>query len=398
MRKISFFLLCVLAIFTSFLQAEEGSAKKTVCLNMIVKDESEVIERCLGSVKQLIDYWVIVDTGSTDGTQEVIKKFMKDIPGELHERPWKNFEHNRNEALFLAKNKGDYLLIIDADEVLEYEKGFSLPFLDKDYYLMKVRELKAADIQRVALIKESLDWKWTGVLHETLDSNEAKTTGVLEGVINICNGAVGGRSKISRKEKYLKDALVLEEALKSDPNNSRYMMYLGQSYMAADEYLLAKKCFEQRIKMTSIPSEETFRAIYSLGDALEKLDDLESARQTFMQAYYYRPTRVEPLHRAAVIHRKKGEFLLGYLLTKYALSLPYPKGDWCVEYQIYDYALQVEYVNCSLLLGKYAEGLDGCSELLSNSKMPEEYRTQVQANLEFARKNLEQLSYFSKSE
>ena len=78
---------------------------QTICLNMIVKDEKDVICRCLASVKPVIDYWVIVDTGSSDGTQEIIRAFMKEIPGELHERPWINFGHNRNEALELAKGK-----------------------------------------------------------------------------------------------------------------------------------------------------------------------------------------------------------------------------------------------------------------------------------------------------
>src|ERR1700732_422892 len=69
----------------------ESKKKKTVCLNMIVKDETRVIRRCLESVKPVIDYWVIVDTGSTDGTQAMIKDFMKDVPGELQERPWVDF-------------------------------------------------------------------------------------------------------------------------------------------------------------------------------------------------------------------------------------------------------------------------------------------------------------------
>jgi Glycosyl transferase family 2. len=81
-------------------------AMKTVCLNMIVKNEIHVIRRCLSAVKEFIDYWVIVDTGSTDGTQEAIREFMKDSPGELHERPWCNFAHNRNEALDLARKRG----------------------------------------------------------------------------------------------------------------------------------------------------------------------------------------------------------------------------------------------------------------------------------------------------
>ena len=76
--------------------------KPKVCLNMIVKNENRIIERCLESTKPLIDYWIIVDTGSTDGAQEIIKEFMKDIPGEFYERPWVNLEHNRNETLHLA--------------------------------------------------------------------------------------------------------------------------------------------------------------------------------------------------------------------------------------------------------------------------------------------------------
>ena len=91
---------------------------QTVCLNMIVKNEVHVIERCLASVRELIDYWVIVDTGSVDGTPEVIAAALAGTPGELHHREWKDFGTNRTEALELARGKSDYVFIIDADEQL----------------------------------------------------------------------------------------------------------------------------------------------------------------------------------------------------------------------------------------------------------------------------------------
>ena len=74
-------------------------------LCMIVKNESHVILECLNSVYKLIDYWVVVDTGSTDGTQDIIKKFFeeKGIPGELHEREWRGFGKSRTEALSLQR-------------------------------------------------------------------------------------------------------------------------------------------------------------------------------------------------------------------------------------------------------------------------------------------------------
>jgi glycosyltransferase involved in cell wall biosynthesis len=76
-----------------------------LCLVMIVKNEGDTMERCLRAVSPYIKYWVIVDTGSEDNTKEVINKTMEElgIPGELHERPWVNFEVNRTESLELAK-------------------------------------------------------------------------------------------------------------------------------------------------------------------------------------------------------------------------------------------------------------------------------------------------------
>lgn len=99
--------------------------KPTICLCMIVKNESAVIERCLDSVRDLIDTWVISDTGSTDGTQELIRSALREIPGELHEEPWTDFGHNRSLNIAHARGKADYLLLLDADHVLR--RGGPLP-------------------------------------------------------------------------------------------------------------------------------------------------------------------------------------------------------------------------------------------------------------------------------
>src|SRR3972149_447140 len=141
------------------------SAKPTLCLNMIVKNEAKVIERCLKTVRPLIDYWVIVDTGSTDGTQKIIADFLEGIPGELHERPWVNFEHNRNEALRFAKTRGDYILFIDADEQLIYSNEFVQPVLDRDFYYI-VTDHGGSKYKRIQLVSSRLDWTWKGGLYE----------------------------------------------------------------------------------------------------------------------------------------------------------------------------------------------------------------------------------------
>ena len=134
-----------------------AAVAQKICLSMIVKDEAPVIARCLASVRSLIDYWVIVDTGSSDGTQAAVRAAMEGVPGELHERPWVDFAHNRTEALELAKRHGDYTLIIDADDVLETPRGFRMPILTADSYEVEIRNKNppllapAAGAQRPAL-------------------------------------------------------------------------------------------------------------------------------------------------------------------------------------------------------------------------------------------------------
>jgi hypothetical protein len=71
---------------------------------MIVKNEASVIRRCLDSVIPVIDSWVIVDTGSTDGTQDIIRSHMSSIPGLLHQSEWRDFAYNRSESLRLARH------------------------------------------------------------------------------------------------------------------------------------------------------------------------------------------------------------------------------------------------------------------------------------------------------
>ncbi len=96
----------------------EERRRKTVCLSMIVKDEAHVLAELVESVCRHVDAWVIVDTGSSDGTQHLVRDLFaaKGIPGELHERPWKDFGHNRSEALALCAGRGDYIWVIDADD------------------------------------------------------------------------------------------------------------------------------------------------------------------------------------------------------------------------------------------------------------------------------------------
>ena len=126
------------------------SRKVILCLNMIVKNEGEIITRLLDSVSSIIDCYCICDTGSTDGTHKIIKKYFdkRNIPGKILHEPFQNFEHNRNVALkgceTLDKDcdidlDNAYALLLDADMMLEIKPEFNKNILQ--------RALEKADIK-----------------------------------------------------------------------------------------------------------------------------------------------------------------------------------------------------------------------------------------------------------
>ncbi len=93
----------------------------TLCLNMIVKNESKIITRLFDSVISIIDCYCICDTGSTDNTVEIIQNYFKDkgITGKVVQEPFKNFCHNRNFALLYCVGMSDYVILLDADMFLD---------------------------------------------------------------------------------------------------------------------------------------------------------------------------------------------------------------------------------------------------------------------------------------
>ncbi len=90
---------------------KQGAMKLSFC--MIVKNEAENLPRCLGSVRDVVNEMIVLDTGSTDETVAIAQSFG----AQVHHFPWNNsFSDARNEALKYVI--GDWILVLDADEVL----------------------------------------------------------------------------------------------------------------------------------------------------------------------------------------------------------------------------------------------------------------------------------------
>lgn len=358
--------------------------KKHIRLNMIVKNEAHVILRCLASVKPWIDSWCIVDTGSSDGTQDIIQDYLKDIPGQLYERPWKNFGYNRTEALQLAVSEdlpaADYLLFIDADEQLQAAEDFVLPALTaKAYYFPVI--YGALRYRRNAMISTALEWSWKGVLHEYLHSEQLHRWQTLEG-LNIFVQHDGARAK--NKNTYLNDIALLEQGLIDEPDNLRYVFYLAQSYRDAGMFEKAREYFLKRAVAVGW-EEERWMAQFRAAQMAERLGlDEVIIHREYLKSWISNQSRAEPLYALARFYRLKKDFDLACYFAVQAIDIPVPTDGLFVDASVYEWrALDELAVSATYCKTYKKQGREAMQKLLTEKKYPKTQQVRMLANEKF---------------
>lgn len=356
---------------------------QTICLCMIVKNEAPTIRRCLDSVKAIINCWVIVDTGSTDGTQDIIRANMHHIPGRIYERPWQNFAYNRSEALALARDQADYSFIIDADDTLEIEPGFTMPNLVADSYRIEFLDTPVR-YWRPSMVRNALPWRYDGVLHEFLTCESAQADQPLSG-IRIWRNHDGARRR--NPETYRNDIAVLEQALQAEANPfliSRYRFYLAQSYRDSGDVAKALENYLDRAEM-GFWQEEVFISLYNAAQLEEQLGYPEQeVIDTYLRASDAVPTRAEALHGASRFCRSKGRNLEGFQMAKRGLAIFPPSNALFAEPWIYEIGLLDELAVNGYWCGRYRESLDASLKLLVSGSCPANQRERIAANAQAA--------------
>lgn len=344
---------------------------------MIVKNEAPVIERCLTHVRSLVDTWVIVDTGSTDGTQDIISKCYADLPGTLVERPWKNFGHNRSEAIALCEGKADYILTVDADEILSRSPEFELGLLDADqYFVLKRRGNREYRIP--SLLRTACNWRWEGVVHEQPYSDSAQTYGLLDGIL-IESPREGARSR--DPDVYRRDALMLEEALLDNPDDTRTVFYLAQSYRDADDYDLAIRYYQKRVKMGGW-REEIFISLYQLAMAKKRRGDpWQECLDAFLAAQAHTPSRIEPIYEIGVHYAREKNWPLAWLfLENAAKDVSVDPNSLFLEMDIYTWRAKMEAAVAAFWTERHEDAVRLNDALLASNDLPQEWRERVEEN------------------
>lgn len=367
---------------------------------MIVKNETPVLDRLIKSVKDVIDYYVIVDTGSTDGTPEFIKNRMNryGIDGEVIVEPWVNFAVNRNQALQHActrRNSG-WLLFIDADEELQHTAPAFYRRLQPGvtYCLHKRIQDICYALPNLIDISENR-WQWQGAVHEYLEHVEG--TGIREVIedtwIQVYQGE-GTRSRgYTEEQKFLRDAALLEEEVQKNPADARSRFYLAQSYRDAGRYELAYRNYCKRAAMPGWV-EETFMAQLQAGHMAANLNlPCATVLEAYQKAYELRPTRAESLHALALYCRQHEQFNLACLFAKRGLEIVYPNDILFVNPAVYHWQLLDELAVSAYWAGHYQESKAACEEIFRREadgiiKLSSQDSRRVRDNFDFAQAKL----------
>ena len=351
-------------------------------LCMIVKNEAHIIHESMECTLPLIDTYCIVDTGSTDDTISKIKEFYnsRGIPGEVHERPWVDFGTNRSQALKLCDGKMDYILVIDADDLMTFPKH------GKEFLLEKMKknptnfiiDMHQGDLlySRSQIFKANDGWHYKGVLHEYPTNGKTYDVVHLPPEFWMESRRIGGRNKTG--DKLIRDIEVLEKGVKDEPTNERYMFYLAQSYRDHGNIPKAIEWYTKRFEFGGW-FEETYVAGLNVAR-------LTNSKEWAWKAHNMNPKRIECLVSYMEYCRCNNKWSQElYAMAKYATSIPMPTDQKLfLETEKYTWKVWDEFSIIAYYTGHRDEAYDASKKLINNPAVPESQRARILSNSKFA--------------
>ena len=320
----------------------------TLCLNMIVRNESKILFRLFDSVIDLIDAYCICDTGSTDNTKELIKEYFekKGKPGKIIEEPFRDFGYNRTVALKACESMEnvDYILLLDADMILEKNPKLSIEevksmIVDDAYYIYQGSP--QFFYKNVRVVKNNIGCTYKAPTHEYLNTLPGTKYGHIQRDVLFINDVGDGGSKSDKTDR---DIRLLLKGLEDEPNNDRYTFYLANSYRDKGDNLTAIEYYKKRIEIGGWIQEVWF-SYYSMGKCYKHLGDNAMAMYNWLEAYNFYPNRVENLYELIQHYRYEGKNNYAYhmfMLADYERKKNTVWDYLFLQKDIYDYRLDYE--------------------------------------------------------
>lgn len=348
----------------------------------IVRDESRIIERCVHSLLPHVDGAIVVDTGSTDNTLDLIKRAFDLVnkPLDLHHIVFNDFAQARNEGLAFARASAipwHYLILADADMELVVEKpdwrNGAVP--EAAYDMLQIAGSVAYWNRR--LIGRQAFGIYMGVTHEYLD---IPTSGQVHGAhfIDHADGA-------NRPGKFERDIAMLKAAFNMETNPGlvqRYNYYLGRSYFDSGNWLQSAQHFKKRVELGGW-DEEVWNAQYYYAHCLGNMGDESGFLWEMLKAYEMRPQRAESLYDLAKSFREKdGGAYRSLLFSEPGMKVKRPNDSLFVNEFVYQMGLKEEFAICAYYdKERRAYGAETADSISLSLGASEHSRAQASSNL-----------------
>jgi len=358
-----------------------------LALSMLVWNEAKVVGRAIDSIKEHLDcYCIVIDSRTTDNSKEVILEHMGDIPGEIIYREFDDFDKQRNAALEPLKDKTDWVLILDADEICNLN-GFSRDLLQDDWAYFTLVSAGVSQHSSIRLFNYHKPWYWSGAIHNYLECPGYTISPTLP-QMNIIHIHDGHRSKLKRKAKDdLKKLKILTEQY---PDNERYWFYYAQTLREEGHYKKAIAAYAERLKTNKYP-EETWFSMFMTAICYTHLNDWDNMIGWTMRAYDFRPHRSEPLYYAMVVARDNGLHNIHFMLSRIAIEIPMPKGETLfVEKDIYNWKAKFEHAIACYYNNHKERALKAFVKMKDEfyDEMPPEFQKQCNENISYITEDL----------
>ena len=269
--------------------------KITLC--MMVKNEEKFLPGCLESVKGLVDEIIIVDTGSTDATMEIARRY----DAKIYEHPWQNdFSLHRNQSIGCAT--GDWILILDADEELmpsehrEIRAATARKDIDSIAMVVynKISSGRVGFLNSRRLFRNNMGFKYEGIVHNQL-KGPGKTLGTK---YRIYHHGYGLPETEMRNKAKRTEALLMRQ-LEEDPAAIFSHFNLAQIYRGTGEYEKSLEHADFVVKNLD-PNDQRTRHVYAMaldqkGCALSRSEKFEEAEVVFNSALEYKKDYLDPI-------------------------------------------------------------------------------------------------------
>lgn len=353
---------------------------------MIVKDEAAIIERCLASVAPWIDAYAVHDTGSVDGTPDLVAELFRahGVPGRVTHGTFDDFAQARNDSLDAALAASspddiDYLLLCDADMELVVQDHRFRERLVAEAYLL---EQRAANLSyaNLRLLRRDVPARYRGVTHEYLDIG-ALPPATLGGAWFL-DHAEGS----SRDVKLQRDLALLGRGLAEEPDNARYVFYLAQTLRDLGRDREAVEAYERRASMGGW-AEEAWYSLFQVALLRERLgEDDRSVVEAYLTAFERRPTRAETLVELSRYLREHGaRHDLAHVFATRANELTATEDVLFVTPSCYGWRARDELAITSYWVGRFEQSAALAASVLLDPDLPAEERDRIERNLAFAR-------------